>query len=180
MLSVLLALFGCAPVAGGPPPTAMDPGVKREFGTSTTAAATSESPFVEQNLWVRKAVGSRSELQFSGGTFWSSGLFYHAAVGYRRYFQPPSASTRTGFDLKLGGLYYFEAGVPISIEITERNLWLTTHPSAGFNPFGLMHLPIGVSWRYKDKWRLSTTAGTRFLGANPPIFYLNGGLSVAF
>ena len=122
----------------------MAPGVQQEFGTSTKTAATSVSPFLEQNLWVRKAVGNRSELQLSGGIFTCGDLFYHVAVGYRLYLQPDSRPNRTGIDLKLGGLYFFEAVVPMSFELTDR-LWLTSHPSAGFNPFRQVKVPLGLS-----------------------------------
>ena len=169
-------VLGCAPIAGGPPPIGMAPGVQQEFGTSTTAAATSVSPFLEQNLWVRKAVGNRSELQLSGGTVFSGDLFYHLAVGYRHYLQPDSSPNRTGIDFKLGGLYYFEAGVPMSFELTDR-LWLTSHPSAGFNPFGLVKVPLGLSWNLNKGRRLHSSVGTRFMAENPTLFYGNVGLS---
>ena len=170
---------GCAPIAGGPPPIGMAPGVQQEFGTSTTAAVTSASPFLEQNLWLRKAIGNRSELQLSGGAFYGGDLFYHAAVGYRFYVQPDSSPIQTGIDVKIGGIYYFEAGVPMSFEVTDR-LWLTSHPSAGFNPFGLVKVPLGLSFDLNKGRRLHSSVGTRFLGENPTLVYANVGLSFPF
>ena len=173
-------LTACTTIAGGPPPTSIPSGMVQEFGTSSSAAFTSESPFIEQNLWYRRALGSRSEIQLAGGVFWSSDLFYYGAVGYRRYFKSKSENVQSGLDLKLGGPFYFEAGIPINKKLAGDSIWLTTHPSAGFNPYGLVHLPVGISWAPKEKYRLNTSVGTRFLGGNPALFYWNGGISFPF
>ena len=171
-----LMVSGCAPIAGGPPPIGMAPGVQQEFGTSTTAAATSESPFLEQNLWLRKAVGNHSELQLSGGIFTSGDLFYHVAVGYRFYFQPDSAPNRTGIDFNLGDSITLKP-VLMSFELTDR-LWLTAI-HLGSNPFGLVKVPPAV-WNLNKGRRLDPSVGTRFMGENPTLFYGNVGLSFPF
>jgi hypothetical protein len=175
-----ITLGACTPIAGGPPPNSIPSDMTQEFGTSSTAAITSESPFIQQNLWYRKTLGAQSEIQFAGGVGLGSGIAYYGALGYRRYFKSVPEKTQLGIDLKLGGPFYFEAGLPMSKQLDDYSVWITTHPSVGFNSFGLVHIPVGLSWRPQDSFQLNTSIGTRFLGGNPMILYWNGGASFPF
>ena len=185
------AFSACAPIAGGPPPTAIPLGAKQDAGLSTTLGAQlkcngpSCSPSIqalypEQNIWLRQRIDDQSELHLMGGGLLSGGVISYVSAGYRRYFPSGANQPKVGLDVKLGGFYVAEVGVPISYKLDEAPIWLTVHPTLGSNPFGMVNVPVGIVWEPRKEFRVHTSLGARAVGDNPPMIYWNGGLFLPF
>ena len=188
---LVAAFLACAPIAGGPPPTSIPMGSKHEAGLSTTLGAQiacqgpSCSPSIsaiypEQNLWYRQRIDEQSELHLMGGGLLSGGVISYISAGYRRYFPSEANQPKVGLDVKFGGFYVAEVGVPISYKLDEEPIWLTVHPAVGSNPFGMVNVPVGIVWEPRTEFRISTLLGVRAIGDNPTLIYGNAGLSFPF
>ena len=179
-----LFVCGCAPIAGGPPPTRMPSDSTYDAGVAHTTAFQLPSEdygsqiFLEEAIWMRRAIGEKSEVHLTTGIFWGGGFSYYGVLGYRRYFAF-SESRTVAIDARLGGPFYGEIGFPVQQNIRPK-LWLTTHPAIGLNGFGFVHLPVGLSWAINDNVQLNMSIGSRFGTENAMLLYMNSGVSFPF
>ena len=184
-LSFSLLVAGCTPIAGGPPPTRLPMGKSYDAGLAHTTALQMPSAeygsqiFLEESVWIRKSVGEKSEVHLTTGIFWGGGFSYYGVIGYRRYLTL-SESRKVGVDARIGGPFYAEIGLPIQQQVGTTKLWLTTQPSIGLNAFGIIHVPLGLSWEINDGVHLNTLVGSRFGGENSMLLHINGGVSFPF
>jgi len=177
-------LASCAPMSVGPPPTQIPSGHTQEFGSTVGTGVQIEEEeiqqiFLEESFWYRHVLSDKSEVQLLGGMVWNGDPIVFGAVGFRRYFTTADGG-KFGIDVKVGGPFYAEIGLPLQQQLGDRSLWLTTHPSVALNGFGHVNLPVGLNWQPKDKWFVSSVFGTRFVGENPMLFYSNLGVSIPF
>ena len=163
---LILPLVACVPMAAGPPPTQIPIGFDQEFGSTFGTGAQVENQEIEQllldeSLWYRKRIGDKSEFQLVGGAAWNGDPIFYGAIGLRRYLMTADGG-KFGLDIKFGGPYYAEIGLPLQRQLGDKPIWLTTHPSVGLNAFGAVHIPVGLNWQPKDKWLFNTSLGTRW------------------
>lgn len=184
LLLCCVSLMSCTPIAVGPPPTKIPMGSTQEIGVQHSTALQVEGNeinqiFLEEAIWYRKKLNSNSELQLAGGAFWNGTPIFYGFMGYRRYFTLADGG-EFGIDVKVGPPFYAEVGIPLQQQIGDKPFWITTHPSAGLNAFGALHIPLGISWQPKEKIHCNTSIGSRFIGDNPSLFYWNAGISFPF
>ena len=115
---ISMTLCSCAPMSVGPPPTKIPDGFHQEFGNTfgvgiQTQDQEVEQLFLEKSFWFRKALGKKNEFQIMGGAVWNGDPIFYGAVGFRRYLM----SGDCGIDIKLGGPFYVEVGMPLQSQL---------------------------------------------------------------
>jgi len=184
LVSLVELLWACTPIAQGPPPTKISMGSQQEIGVAHSTAFqieggdSIEQIFLDEGIWYRRNIGKNSEIQGMTGVVWGGSLYYYGVVGYRRYFTVEGLDT--AIDIKVGGPFYAEIGIPLQKQVAERPLWLTAQPSYGISGFGSVSVPVGISWQPKEHVQINTMIGSRFVGENPLLFYWNAGASFPF